>query len=659
MGESGAQRRARRAVPPWSARPSPSLCWLVAGYLCFPLVVGAQTPQDRCVLVSAQASSDPPQLRLSWPADPNATAYEIERTLFGTGSWRLIESLGGDATSFTDMEVRVGARYEYKILKRAPRYTGYGYLAAGIEAPLIDQRGKLLLLVANTHAAALAPELAQLQQDLIGDGWTVIRHDVSSATPVADVKARIVNEYQADPSQVQAVFLFGQIPVPYSGEIAPDGHDNHRGAWPADVYYGDMQGLWTDHSVTNTLAEKSRNWNVPGDGKFDQNRPPGGVVLQVGRVDLSNLTCFSNKTPPRSELDLLRQYLVKNHRFRHAQLPVVRRALICDNFQDKGADPIGASGWRNFSAFFGADNIDVVGWSNYFPAVTRQWYLWTFASGGGQYYTCTGVGSSDDFALQDVRAVFTMWLGSYFGDWDNESNLLRAALGSSTGTLTSSYSGFPQWLYHPMAMGETIGYCARLTQNNQARGRYPPFNPGSGQVHIALHGDPSLRLHPVAPPSRLTAVLGRGGVRVDWEPSPDREVLGYHIYRASSPQGPFQRLTRAPLGETWFIDSVPDALYMVRAVKLERSAGGTYFNLSQGVFAHAPGALPDSQPTLSIQRSGAAVRVILTGAAGQTVTVETSQDLRRWESQRAETLSGETVEFSDAANASQRFYRSR
>lgn len=115
----------------------------------------------------------------------------------------------------------------------------------------------------------------------------------------------------------------------------------------------------------------------------------------------------------------------------------------------------------------------------------------------------------------------------------------------------------------------------------------------------------------------------------------------------------------APLGETWFIDSVPDALYMVRAVKLERSASGTYFNLSQGVFAHAPGALPDPQPTLSIQRSGAAVRVILTGAAGQTVTVETSQDLRRWESQRAETLSGETVEFCDAANASQRFYRSR
>src|SRR5256885_12785697 len=29
-------------------------------------------------------------------------------------------------------------------------------------------------------------------------------------------------------------------------------------------------------------------------------------------------------------------------------------------------------------------------------------------------------------ALGDIKAVFTMFLGSYFGDWDNESNFLRS-----------------------------------------------------------------------------------------------------------------------------------------------------------------------------------------------------------------------------------------
>jgi hypothetical protein len=39
--------------------------------------------------------------------------------------------------------------YEYRIIKHATYgYTGYGYICAGIHAPLIDHRGKLILIVA-------------------------------------------------------------------------------------------------------------------------------------------------------------------------------------------------------------------------------------------------------------------------------------------------------------------------------------------------------------------------------------------------------------------------------------------------------------------------------------------------------------------------------
>jgi len=57
-----------------------------------------------------------------------------------------------------------------------------------------------------------------------------------------DVKSIIINEYIADPANVKAVFLLGQIPLPYSGYLNPDGHSDHKGAWPADAYYADMDG---------------------------------------------------------------------------------------------------------------------------------------------------------------------------------------------------------------------------------------------------------------------------------------------------------------------------------------------------------------------------------------------------------------------------------
>lgn len=73
----------------------------------------------------------------------------------------------------------MGGAYEYIVLKITSTYFGLGYIYVGIEAPLAESRGKAVLLVDNTQASSLAAELARLQQDLAGDGWTVLRHDVA------------------------------------------------------------------------------------------------------------------------------------------------------------------------------------------------------------------------------------------------------------------------------------------------------------------------------------------------------------------------------------------------------------------------------------------------------------------------------------------------
>ncbi len=408
-----------------------------------------------------------------------------------------------------------------------------------------------------------------------------MRRDVSRTDTPANIKKLIRAEYDADPSNLKSVFLFGHVPVPYSGNFNPDGHSDHQGAWTADAYYADVDGTWTDQSVNTASAEKPWNHNRPGDGKFDQSELPSSVELEVGRVDLANMTCFANTAPFRSELDLLRQYLNKDHNFRHRLFTVQRRGLVCDNFGEHDGDAFASSGWRNFASFFGAGRTLAVPGGSYFSTLASQDYLWSYGCGGGSWYTCNGLGSSVDFVTTDIKSVFNMYVGSYFGDWDNESNFLRAPLGSTSYALTSVWSGRPHWFFHHMALGETIGYSTRLSQNNSSGGLYGPQSHGTRYVHVALLGDPTLRMHPVLPPANLTGLISGAGVVLAWSPSADSDVQGYHVYRSASMNGPFIRLTTTPIPETSFTDASVVAgthNYMVRAIKLERSGGGTYFN---------------------------------------------------------------------------------
>ena len=143
-----------------------------------------------------------------------------------------------------------------------------------------------------------------------------------------------------------------------------------------------------------------------------------------------------------------------------------------------------------------------------------------------------------------------------------------------------------------MGLGETTGFSTLISQNNLgvAQGGYD-FNTDDGFVHVALMGDPTLRMHIVAPPSALlVSSNGSGGVTVSWNASPDT-VLGYHVYSAPTSAGPFTRLTTNLLTGLNYTDPVVSSnVYMVRAVKLEVSGSGSYYNPSQGIFQSLNGS---------------------------------------------------------------------
>ncbi|MCD6051878.1 MAG: hypothetical protein K0Q55_3287, partial [Verrucomicrobia bacterium] len=224
---------------------------------------------EYAVQVSASVQASPARITLSWPQDTLNTpsGYTVYRKAAGATSWGTGTPLSGATTSYVDTSIAAGTPYEYQIVKAGSSYTGYGYIYTGVNVPLVENRGKVVLIVDNTYATQLATELTRLEKDLIGDGWTVLRHDVArNATPTT-VKNLIKADYNADPANVKSVFLFGHVAVPYSGNIVPDGHaPDHTGAWPADAFYGDMDGSWTDNSVNNAGATDVRNDNVPGDG---------------------------------------------------------------------------------------------------------------------------------------------------------------------------------------------------------------------------------------------------------------------------------------------------------------------------------------------------------------------------------------------------------
>ncbi|MBK6285665.1 MAG: hypothetical protein IPF54_26060 [Draconibacterium sp.] len=94
---------------------------------------------------------------------------------------------------------------------------------------------------------------------------------------------------------------------------------------------------------------------------------------------------------------------------------------------------------------------------------------------------------------------------------------MRAALASNGWILTSCWAGRPQYTFHQMGMGETIGYCVRATQNNINNSYYFAGLTNRG-IHTSLLGDPTLRMHIVRPVNSLKSVImANKSVLLSWK----------------------------------------------------------------------------------------------------------------------------------------------
>ena len=587
---------------PCTVPPVRSAMWMAMAVLMFlpGLVLGQTVSERAAVQLSATVQSSPARITLNWPTMASTSSITLYRKTLEANSWGSVyASVAASATQFQDNAVTIGTHYEYRVVRVSGGVTGNGYISTGIMVPVQDYRGKMILLVDNTMSAPLSNEILQLERDLRADGWVVLRSDVSRTASVQTIRNTVLGHYNSDPTNVKALFLLGHIPVPYSGNQAPDGHGEHTGAWPCDGYYGELTGTWTDNTVNNSGAQRVENDNVPGDGKFDQSQFPSDLELQVGRVDLSDLPAFG-----QSEVELLRAYLNKAHSFKVKGFVPQERGIVFDNLQWVSS-PMAGSGFRNLAPLVGPSNITApypYG-EPFHTFVNGQSYLWTYSSGGGsQAYVgstltfngANNIGTTEQYATMQMNGVFNMSFGSYFGDWDNKNNFLRAHLASGQ-SLTNCWAAIPAWYFHHMGMGQNIGYSTWRTMNNSSL--YTPLTEGwqgsIGRVHLGLMGDPSLRMQMVAPPTSLSVVNASGAASFSWSASVEA-VTGYHVYALDPSTGVPTRLTTNPITGTNYqpgsIPYVQGRQYLVRAVKLRVNQSGSYYDMSLGALGTASAA---------------------------------------------------------------------
>jgi hypothetical protein len=566
---------------------------------------------------TVEHSTSPPQIvlkrRLRLSPEGLLPVF-VEKRNFGESEWTIMEE-DFRRDSWTDHDVRPGGIYEYRLRDAGPSFsdTQRVTLTVAMNLPPMHFRGNVILITETGLPQALGSDYDTFRSDLIGDGWNLIdlpanRHDETdwprNAAEIKRIRTQIDSIVQSWPEGYpHIIYILGHAPIPRSGQSAFDGHvgipgtsSDHRGAWTADSFYGSLDdSLWSDTETKHHFSNRNLE-NLPGDEKWDNDFLPRTLEIPVGRIDFSGLYSFGladflelkDSHPWTLEVALTKQYIRKNHRYRHGQTSAKERVSY---FNGLGFIPTknGEHQAVNLAA-------SLYGLKEGHAIASRPLYENTPVTFG--YHEMNGspvgiqlgwevnrsVNSYSHFTWDLVRReneppiLFYLMYGSWFGDWNHTNeNWLRAVLATPNYGLVSLY--YPRfWKLQKMALGTPIAVGIPEMGDSSDLYRVAPRM-------LSILGDPTLRLHVLAPPGPVTGRLENNMISLEWEPSP-AEGCRYHVYRRHPAAG-WELMNPTPSDATTYVDTNPDfsdPTYMVRAIRLQESGSGSYNNLSQGIY---------------------------------------------------------------------------
>ena len=568
-----------------------------------------------------------------WKGSSFTNSYRIFRrevgTYFTLWDGPDVEVVGVDVRTnrWIDSTAMPGHLYEYRIgrLQTSPReahgdeiyeYSPFEHptLVAGRIGDPLANRGTVFLVIeeslldpaseANTaFVTSFKASLDLYRNDLWQDGWKVVEiparrmNDLDWYLPsgrqswhenILSVKRQIHDVWAANPAGDYQIVLLGRVPIPYSGYVPVDGHvygqsPDHTGAWPADVFYGDMSHMeWRD--ATDPIFPPGApgqppnacpgdcedahplngdgfgiQLNAAGDFKYDnqllpsddEHGPGGQLEIPVGRIDFAPLEYYANPTTllaaPHStlrlaEYQLLRRYLTKVHNYKlglRSYPDGLRVFEQAGNFFEMGSTignilDRGGYGRESLGVFkqdLFAQNSDI---------------LWGIHGGFSGRSTIQGNRAwnyaGEELAQGSIspRCGFLFLRGSHFVDWNLLDSLGLHCLALPNDVLSVSWIGDAYssvfagpYQVDPMAAGMHLGAMQKATYNR--------INLQQVTANYIL-GDPTLRMKYIAPPAPASAVKvcgetgsGNGGgqvfaIEVTWGASTDG-VDGYAVYR--------------------------------------------------------------------------------------------------------------------------------
>ncbi|MCI0539666.1 MAG: VCBS repeat-containing protein [Verrucomicrobiales bacterium] len=485
--------------------------------------IGGTGGYRRETTMAASVTTSPLEIRLAWNRYGEffgtAPALSIYRRQFGNpgGAWTLLgstyQTFYKDTCHAQNNPISASTRYEYKLVE----FNLETYLLTAVQGtvrPEDKNRGKVILLVESGMAGSISTDLDAFKDTLAADGWGVKQINVTTGTSVSSVRDTLKLEYNTGLNGYKHVLIIGHVPVPYSGSFNDDNHGFR--VIPADAYYGDMDGVYTDgtsFAYSFDWTDEPRLHNNIGDGKWDQNALPGNakVELGVGRVDFINL---STSFPGKTETQLIRDYLAKDTRYRRKQIAALPDRLVAGSWyvpSDSSYPGLHYTTYtdalRTGTRHFGLEPGKTLDGDAFADPTGGVWgfhygnggpYNAVRYSGGSGYPAFIYYSSNCASTSTEPRIHFLSLRGSYLADWDTPESLLRSFLATPTYGLVASwrFSLIPL-RFEQSALGEPIGTGFMRSLNE---------TPGH-DIHFALLGDPTLRVQIVGPPSPSTFTM--------------------------------------------------------------------------------------------------------------------------------------------------------
>ncbi len=554
----------------------------------------------RVVLIQAIVSEIPARITiqlLDAAANPTESIKIFRRPLMTTGSdWQLQATLTGGTTQWVDNNVSVGQVWEYQVKRTTNNGDAIGYTTGCIKYDQSNYRGRMILLCDSSLLLPLTLEIDQLKKDLTGDGWFVEQLAVNKAigwysgATVVQVKQKIKTVYDAAPSndKPQVLFLLGHIPMPRSGGngYPPDEHDENKGARGADVYYADIDGVFTDNATYNPgNLVTPLAINLPNDYKWDQDFLPSNIEIAFGRVDFTDLT---QSYPTKTDTELIRGYLNRLHSYKIVATGWNMGNKMAFNF---GYDNSNDGTYRSLIPIAGKENIVQNNGTTPHPEWVKNNGPFLF------YMQNVQVPELAEWNTHGMNATVYSSDQSYYGFGDvPESNLyskIRALLATDTKNLVNLWTTTGINIFHQPGAGVPFGIACKQIMNHNSNNNIlekPSQTYDTpdwwNRTHFQYHGDPTLRFFQVVPPTNLVVGGSITNPQLKWNKSTDASVVGYHVYKANAEFGKYEKITTSIVTDSFYNLNNPiiNEWYMVRAVKLQVTGSGTFYNPSQGIF---------------------------------------------------------------------------